>query len=473
MIRPEDIDALVEGRFELPFLELRLRKNDPEDSHEYKGPGEIRQADDGQLTLRLFDPTAPLRFPPPSWPAGQIVPQKDYYTLEGRAMDGSIWRAEHLLPHESWAAGSGGCLVTARVWRVTSVSKSIVSRGHHRLVMVVPEPLRLPGNAYTKTETTSGSMSLTGASLDTAEFHHGELHFHCRALKDRTVIDVRASRPHRHLDTRVIESLQFLLGRKVQPVHVHWDTPEGEVDQLLSFQRADPRYVASILPPLRLDPLSSGDAWTLFALYLSFVSSEESENFHPISAEWETLIHSSLTGVEGRVLVAAVAAEAILKIVDLEGAKLKPELPGDDAEVASWIERILDFVRANGGEPRIIKRIKGFFSSLLGLTTSHRFKRLASKGVVDGRLVQNWGTLRNTRGHGVKGGVKAPEEVVAAYDAIIGLLYQLVFYAVGYKGQYLAYGEYGWPTRQYPSELTGPSSPVTPAPPPVEPSASE
>lgn len=96
---------------------------------------------------------------------------------------------------------------------------------------------------------------------------------------------------------------------------------------------------------------------------------------------------------------------------------------------------------------------QGFFKRLFEMSATARFKRLCALGVLNEAAIPAWCALRNTRAHGVQGSLKAIEEVVRARDAVIELLYELVFFAVGYAGPFIAYGSHNWPIKSYPDDV--------------------
>ena len=116
------------------------------------------------------------------------------------------------------------------------------------------------------------------------------------------------------------------------------------------------------LPPIEATRSNGGDFWTLFGKYISHILTEPSDGFHPISAAWHSVIQSANSDIEGQALAAAIAVEALVKLIDETATEEKAEFvrPGCSA-FAEWIEKTFPFLMASGCPPKIQGRIRGVF----------------------------------------------------------------------------------------------------------------
>lgn len=446
MLSDDEVSKLLAGTFELPCLHMTLRQNREQNAHEYRGPGEIRQGQAGVLNLRLFDQhSAPA--PVAYWPVGELVARDEFYALRAIDMSGREWSGM-LLPHASRAIG-GGCQVTGRIRRIESTT----SRGHERasvIELLIPTQLALPPTTRTHSETRFGDHRTRSFVFDTAVFAAAGFHFTCRAQANRTGIRAfdETAAPPKSAWVRIVEAFQFLLGRVVQPVLVK--VAAGADERVMLFS-TDLRRSEGVEPPLRLGAgAAADDAWKLFNRYLSYIWTTDAEVFHPQSAAWYPVVSYGGSSLETQALILSVAAEAVLKIVDIEGASLAPELDEDGIAVRNAAEQWFRELEQGGLNKRSRKRLRGLFNPLFRMSAEGRFNRLTQLGRVSPELVENWRALRHPSAHGGQGQLIEPTAMLRACWSVLELLYQLVFYAVGYEGRCVGYGERNWPDRVYP-----------------------
>lgn len=449
-------ERLLAGEFELPCFGMVLRKNGGPETVEYRGSGEIRQRD-GQLELQLFDENAEIRSPG-LWVAGELIPTEDYYTLTARDLVGGEWTAEYLLPQIT--QGQSGTVVRAILRELRSDSVAIRARVVNRVELTIAEPLRLPANTLTRTQEEAGERRSFRTLQDTAEFEAAGLQFHCRVLVDRTIISAQGSGAaiDDNIDLRIIETLQFVLGREVWPTLVRTFVAGSERERIFSpphQYRGERNGNASIQSPLELRTAGNADFWKLFDKYLTYVVANQNDGFHPISSAWHAVLQSANSDIEAQALAAAVAVEALLNVVDEEGKNLPPSLSEGDRLVAGWIERVFSLIEDIGCPTPIQNRIRGFFKPLFQMSPVNRLKRLAEARVIDGGSIPSWTLLRNTRAHGSNAGFRSVAEAIAAHAAVIGLCYQLIYYGIGYTGEFINYAKRNWPNEIYPDALRG------------------
>lgn len=455
MLTEDEQTALVAGAFELDCLEMTLRQKRDVNPVEYSGPGEIRQSLDGSLNVRLFDAKAD----PPSlqlYPIGEFLPDDAYFELTALDTDGRTWSGV-LLP-DAEMGRRGGCLLRGKPRRIVSMADGDRRRTNDVLELMVPAELEFAPTTVTEQHSRSGSHSALRSLLDTAEFDANGLKFHCRAHSGRTdvVASAEAKAVSQHAYVRIIEALQFLLGRAINPVLVERRTrsKDESIVFAVSFSRAG--RSSGIGPPAPIGPGAFRTSWALFDKYLAHVWQHDGETFHPLSTALDSVVNSAGTSLDTQALVLAVAVEAVLKVTDEAVAELP--LSTDERKMKTLIQAWRRFLREEGVEKHVRDRLFGFFSSLLGRGADRRLRYLLEIGAVSEPLIDTWRALRNRRTHGAYGDLKERVKMLAECDATLQLLYQIIFHAIGYHGHCFAYGERLRPIRLYPPEKVASSS---------------
>jgi hypothetical protein len=452
VLKDEELDALGEGTFRLDCLAMQLRERKTKAPREYKGAGLIEQNEAGGLVLRLTAPEARPTAPQLGVP-GQLIAEEEYWSLTATDLSGRRWEASHMIPHEHWAAGGLGCVVTGDVYELVSVEPVVALATHERLELNVFDDLGLPYTGHTRTTVETGARNAYRVERNRTELSDEDLglpfSLHVESSDGRTRLRARGESLPPRLNLRVVEALQFVTGRPIQ----------GGVERVVSgatertvirgeLTRSNSRGVEPPVPTEIAD--ARNDFWRLFSAYLRYVNAWPSDEFHPLSTEWDSLVKLGSAGLETRALVLAVAVEAVLRIVEAEAPTTPAPLTGSNLITAEWVERIDTFLEREQCPMRVRKRIRGFFKPLFDVSPSNRLTWLAERGALDTEVLPSRGKLRNTRAHGSKDGLRTPDEIVAACDAVLGLLYQLAFHAVGYSGTFTNYGKLGWPAERYP-----------------------
>ena len=88
---------------------MSLRKNDEDKQVEYKGSGFVRQEEDGSLAFKLYsnEAVAPRDFFEPSTlSAGELIPDKEFFSLTATDVTYRTWQAERILIDQNVGAGT-------------------------------------------------------------------------------------------------------------------------------------------------------------------------------------------------------------------------------------------------------------------------------------------------------------------------------------------------------------------------------
>jgi hypothetical protein len=99
----------------------------------------------------------------------------------------------------------------------------------------------------------------------------------------------------------------------------------------------------------------------------------------------------------------------------------------------------------------ILARLPGLLDQLNTVRPKDVLFRLATDKAVDKSHVAAWSKLRNSAAHAADIGSSKYQKLLDRISASTVLLYQMIFYAIGYQGPFTDWSAYGHPARDYPS----------------------
>ena len=255
-----------------------------------------------------------------------------------------------------------------------------------------------------------------------------------------------------HPELRFAEALQFVLGHPFD-----WEILNVSVGNCESY-RVRPRPKGA--PAIRMQPpigfmihTHFAEFWTLFKKYLDHIWAYDEDGWHPVSRRVLSLQH----GMSGlwpiRMLTAGVEVEGLLN--DQYSSKMPP--PEAMVEtVNSLLELIGDAIKVGRKlDAHSIERVKSSLGLLKSSSSAkNRLLALAAESIVRNGDVEAWEYVRNKAAHAVASETEISQDNFVRLDKVLVLFYHLIFNLIGYSGAYTDYGEFGFPTKQYP--------PVTP-----------
>ena len=272
----------------------------------------------------------------------------------------------------------------------------------------------------------------TGWSLDTAKFSINELDFLLMNRDDKFVMAVTSKNPSipTLVETRAMESLQFLLGRAID-----WDTFEKH-ENGNEYIKVQPIHAptGTIYPPLRYRGPREADYWNLYTKYFQYICLNTAEaTWHPISIFIHRILEARKASIETQCLALSVVVEGLLR-TDL-GDLAKPQ---DD--LLTGIEQAKGILNESKIPDHIVKRIADVVDGMKKARVSDQLQELLGRGIITKKEKDTWTKLRNSSAHPERPFFEDFEETVDAFDTVLTLFYKLIFHRIGYCGKYTDYG---------------------------------
>jgi hypothetical protein len=458
MLRDSELEALRRGDLELTALECTLRRK-REAATLYSGPGLLTQTADRTVAFTIFLPGASPDFISDSRAAGELLEDEDYYEATFNDVCGRAWTADYVLPHFEFDAKGRGCTVSGLVWELIERAVLVgLRRQRAELTIEIFREVNVPANSATAIERTSGSYTYRHHELNLAVVDVGDLHFELSLGTHATTVRCsgRADLLPSKLELRIIEALQFVAGHRVTAAVTRLVSANEEHTSIAS--KGLRLESGRGLPPVAGNLTTSSPAvWSMFALYLVFALRSASEDMHAVSAAWDGILAAESASIDTQALVLSVAVESILK--ELDPAALTPSaLQAAQQGLKKWIATGLKLLGEAGMPPDLLERFRQQLSNMLGRRAVDKLYDLAGAGAINKALIARWKSLRDASAHGKRGSTAEMAKTLYNRDATLVLLYQIIFWAIGYEGHFTDYSVVGWPARHYPKDLNDTSS---------------
>jgi hypothetical protein len=445
---------LLAKRWEIDCVDTTLTQNDTDKPVTYRGKGYLRQDADGVVCFRLYPPAE--GFSAPSWDgtagrnAGKLVPGDAYYSLSATDWYGRVWKCPRVDPDVSttYCGAQPHGQVSGKAYDLRCDEKSWVSEDVYFLRMVWGVDLELPATTGTEVITMLGGKEAGRSSTLNAAIFETEFGlFKILTEPGRLIVTCEADTPpDTHFFVRVMESLSFVLGRRLYWNYVEEHRLGTKTTRLRGQQQSDERHLPEPVGGSRRD--RAGHTWLLFSDHLRYIASHEGGGLHPCSKHLFAVLQAQQGTIEAKALALGVAVEGLCK-------DLFPESPEAEARMKKWVKDLRTHCEGWGGfadsaaRTALYDRLGGLIGQLTGVRAKDILVRLTFDGAVSDRHVKAWSRLRNQAAHANTKVGDSLQELVSLCDAVTVLLYQLVFKAIGYEGMYTDYSEYGYPPKRY------------------------
>lgn len=473
----KETDAIREGTWELTCLSMELKR--PDGKHSFAGSGIIRQDEQRRLRFKLIDrehaqgwkeffeessnPRTGLR-------AGQIIPREHYYVLTAIDGGGRQWTSEPFVDvNQKYGGGNGvvveGLLREVRFQRDVSGAVSAIANAKGKPVDVLYEHLRISYQVFTEIgrfpcntgmetkEFVDKREVRSSSSMCVAKDQSDEFEFELLKTDNGVTFTVDAKKPggtySNRPEQRFAEAMQFVLGRPFE-----WEILEialGNQEEVRIRPRPKGKANIHMLPPVQFDLHQHfTEFWSLFKKYLNHVWPYADEGWHPVSRRILTFQHGSAGLWPIRMLTAGVEVEGLVK------DQYKDLNVSATEEVAQTVESVLGLIdgATKNGAPLDVGTLERIKNSLGRLKSASSIKdklyALASQSVVRLDDVDAWAHVRNKATHAVASETEMSQENFVRWDKVLVLFYHLIFNLIGHTGAYTDYGEFGFPTKQYP-----------------------
>lgn len=447
----EEVQGFRQGTLHLDCPAVKLERHTPEGERVFSGPGYISQAPDRKITFKLYakesvpvDEVLGRIFGTAGPKAGEVIPLHEYWELSAVDSHTRRWRSLHVLPEPETHAELEGSIWAGDLDQLSSTADMPEYSGCNFLVLDFPGDHRIPYNTPTSVTATTGETKSRSGYTNTLLFASEGADFQLvREKEDQAlVLTARsaASLPD-YYETRLTETLQFLLGREML-----WTRMESCRERVatVTLRSGDGGLAESGLYPPITDRWSESARWfaEMFVRYLRHVQTYPRENYHPISIQLRAVCRAGAGSLEARTLTLSVAIESILKVAFKDygrpSKELKAQIAGFRAYLGKW----------DGPEdPR--RRIDGAVGALQQQRAFDQLKELAEKGIVTEEQRDTWKEVRNSAAHASITDSWEIQELLRKYHVLVVLLFHLVFWVIGYRGSHVDHNTPGWPLREY------------------------
>jgi hypothetical protein len=430
-----------------------VTQNKAEKPKLYKGPGIIRQDEDGNLVFKIYATSVEntnlfIDFRGQLSPqSGKIYEAEDFYTLAASDYHGGRWTAERVLPDSSWYGERVLTIGSLETVSLSGLLSDDRTKGPNYLRMHFFTSADVPCTHFKDL-----GDGITGdGRRNFASFDALNCHFEVSRFSDEFVIEASASSAFPpFFNSRILETLQFVLARSLG-----WRVLiEQENGGVISTQFASPKRSSKtkLDPPIGSVQIDAAAfSWQLFARYLEFVTREATSYFwHSCSAQLHDACEASANSMDAWALGLCVAVEGISNLLTVE------VLSDAEKEEVEKIRRLVKiWTKCRRWSPGLRDRALGLLSQLNNARVQDRLTPLGGLGKVEPAYIKSWSDLRHQRAHGRlrdpnKMSVIEFQQIFSLMNQVTVLLYQITFHLVGYEGKYTDYGEIGYPTKMYP-----------------------
>ncbi|MBI4539884.1 MAG: hypothetical protein HY704_10295 [Gemmatimonadetes bacterium] len=437
-----ELDELKRGEFRLECLDMTLDNGDPKHPKTFKGPGEVHFVEGELLEFVLYDSTCGPVFPSSPIPAGEWLPQSEFYDLRATDLLGREWLAEDIRPDTNSSSRSGAVV---RGWiRELSLESSSEKERGHALWLYFASPLKMPlGNVRTETIVKEGDRERRRLSVDVWEVSCGTavLRFRRGDLGvEVEVVPMNGEALPPGIDTRIEEGIWFALSEGVTADALQQRS--GRTEKVIVRSRRRGRSGLGSYPPFKVtDPGSARVVGSILCTYLEHVLPFEGERFHPLSVLVRQVLRARGGTLEEEARAACIAVEGVVD------RYFREEYGSPDPGVVASVTELQALLKTTEWPQKelIEERVRGAIGRLTGTNARSAILSMGRSGAVESEQVRAWEDLRPLIAHGAEIDL-APRELLEKTVLVRQLFNTLVLKAIGYRGQYTDYSTVGWPS---------------------------
>lgn len=406
------------------------------------GPGEIWQNAEGRLEFKIFiDGNAygailMAMFQPGI--TGQVIPDKDLLILRVQVFSLPVWESSRVLPVLS--EGMGGGVVKGKLGDLIHTTEDVTNSDFCTVILRLKGNFKFPCNRGTEMLTSIGGQEYSRiTTLNAAFFEMGSFKFKLFSENKHIVfaLTLPASEMTSHIPSRMVEALQFVLGKQLTLLAVETSVDRKRITRLISSNHGS----GTLMPPLRFHGSDKVDhIWRMFGNYFMTIRSHLSPDWHPISCQIGRVLASSMASIEVQVLTLSIAVEVL-------ASKYFTNLVSPDPELLRDLDAVINMISDLKLTSR--NRILGALNVLKKSRNSDIVRQFISHHSLDPGLFASWRKLRNSTAHGDADGYEA-EKLFRLKDEVLFLLYSMVFAIIGYRGPRTNFSLLGWPICSWP-----------------------
>lgn len=412
------------------------------------GAGEIWQDENGLIQYKIFTNESGFeriqKYLSTPKKRGMLIPEDSFFRLEAQDYSNARWSASWVYPGIRGALNHG--IIYGSLNELKCISTFPFHPKRDAVVLRFKGKLNIPCNKTTETVVRVGGQDRRRSqSLDSAFIDHEDYHFEVEGIKEHTKVSLEL--PIGKLTSvtpyRILESLQFILGRQLSLMVIEMTTNGQDEVRLLT----PPRGHGQVPPPLQYNLFQNGDhVWRLFMDYFLFIHTYQEPGWHPISRYIGSTIEASAASLDTLVLALSVAVEGLSSHCFKDLVLIDERFLNEIAEVELAVKK-LDV--SDTAKSRISGSLSGF-KKPRNTDFLHEFIKANN---LNADFFDAWKRLRHHSAHGGTSGNREIAETIQLRDSVLTLLYSLVFGAINYKGPRTDYSQHGWPQVLWPPDL--------------------
>ena len=449
----ETIDLFQAGKLEIDCRSITLTQL-AEPFEVYKGKGYIRQSDDGTLEFRVYVFETENVKPFASFnrliggPVGSLHTDDMYFDLVATSRDGTVWASTRVMAKFQWdmtqEVNAVGQLYSMRSQTQSQETFTPFLELHFFDDLTVPlfqmsEKVRF-GQRYMET--------------DKAEFECSSCKWTVQKRDNRVIVEAESLSGNLtpNFDLRVQEATQFLTAQPVfWRARLAGTMPTVEFELMSPWRK--PKRTQMSVPISRATEGYFQKSWGLFCKYLDYlVANVPGTQWHPAAYHLYNASESSGASVDAWAVGYCVCLEALASFVPF------PEDPDRSARIKGFQDKVNRWLDEQADDPDLVQRLKGLAGGLSQDRPQDKLYALAKSGHITEVYIKSWIKLRNKHVHPKPADLRRPDagymqEMFDLIHQVETLIYQIIFFLIGYEGPYTDYGSSGFPMGQYPLHL--------------------
>jgi len=448
MLEKGELLLLKNGIWELDCPMMSLYKQGT-DIIEHTGGGYIKRNKDGDILFKIYSNRTMEPLIQSSGIAGQVIPDEQYYKLVANDSFGRKWEAHKIIPSfrghfdKSWTIVTGGL----RSIKSTIELKERSSAKYCYLRLIFFDDIIIPFNTSSETIINIDGRDRT-RRIDFNIAKYLSCGYEYEIASDDGIIELMArsatTELPRHFDIRIIEALQYIFARA--PSCNVIEKKSGNTKTLEIIESNIPATAARIRPPLQTNPPSidpKSRIWTMFDRYLNHILRYPEPKPHPLSNIVFEAIQGSSSSIGAQALAVAVAVEGALSVE-------YPNLACSSEGEKKNLRESIDLVKGSTIDENIKLRLLGAINSWIntGASAKSKLQSLVAMGVIENVEYKAWEKLRNSFAH-ASFPTNDLQILLDLSFVVTTLLNKVIFYAIGYIGEYTDYGVHGWPMKMF------------------------
>ncbi len=436
--------ALYRGDLRIDCTRITLTQNTSGNPLVFSGSGYIHQLADGVIRFHLFaqseDETHVTALLKASLTAN-LLNKENYFSFEAAEYGGNTWTCDSVRaePH----IYGRDLLILGGLYEIRKTKETPEGESPFFLQVQIFQKLDLQHQEFVNTVQDFGSKNERRMSRYSSS--HGACEV--RSLDDRVLWHVSSqSELPANLHDLVMAAFEFLTATTIVPRVIEYHRRSVRTLRLLS-----PRPISNrtrLRRPISVHHLVDYEMpWRLFNLYIEYLCSYSASGWHPCVLHVHNAIEASANSLDAARLGLCVAVEGLGKLI--------PVPPDEEQKKAiKKLVRMMNCVILRSGlsGTTLGQRAKGLLSQLHNPRLKDHLEPLVKTGEIRPLLIKTWSKLRHGGAHAAAFDIDnaRPDEtaeLLAGISKVTTLMYEIIYYLIGYNEEYTDYSEWDQPPR--------------------------